>query len=125
MPVNPAWGLNSGGGGGREAGQSLKLIGQCLPKSVGISYIEKPFHKKMMWRGWRDGSEVNRTGWLLFQKSWIQFPAPTWWLTITYNSSSRVIPSFWPLCTPSMQVVHRYICRQTIHRLKVIYNVQK
>jgi len=30
--------------------------------------------------GWRDGSAVKSTR-LLFQRSWVQFPATTWWLT--------------------------------------------
>lgn len=42
------------------------------------------------------------------------------------NSSDRGSDGpFWPPWALRMQVVHRYICRQTIHRLKVIYNVQK
>lgn len=26
--------------------------------------------------------------WLLFQKNWVRFPAPAWWLTTTCHSSS-------------------------------------
>lgn len=30
------------------------------------------------WGGWRGGSVVKNTGWLLFKKTWIQFLARTW-----------------------------------------------
>jgi hypothetical protein len=33
--------------------------------------------------GWRDGSVVKNTN--FFQRSWVQFPATTWWLTTICN----------------------------------------
>lgn len=38
--------------------------------------------------GWRDGSAVEST-WMLFQRTWVQFLAPTWQLTTVCNSSLR------------------------------------
>jgi hypothetical protein len=32
---------------------------------------------------------VKSTCWLLFQRAWVQFPAPTWQLTIVCNSIYR------------------------------------
>ena len=34
---------------------------------------------------WRDGSAVKREHLLLFQRSQVQFPAPTQWLTTVWN----------------------------------------
>ena len=48
-------------------------------------------------RGGRNRSVV-KEHWLLFQRNWVQIPALTWWLTTTWNSSSRVFDAFfWPL----------------------------
>ena len=36
--------------------------------------------------------------WLLLDRTWVQFPAPTWWLTAICSSSSRRSNAlFWPL----------------------------
>jgi hypothetical protein len=40
-------------------------------------------YKKAIW-GWRHGSEVKSTD-CFFQRSWVQFPATTWWLTTICN----------------------------------------
>lgn len=40
----------------------------------------------------------NEEPWLLFQKAWIQFPAPTWWPTSICNSVVMCSnATFWPL----------------------------
>jgi hypothetical protein len=45
--------------------------------------MEKPGLKKEG-EGWRDGSAVKSIDWL-FQRSRVQIPATTWWLTTIHN----------------------------------------
>ena len=56
----------------------------------------------------REGSAVKR--WLLFQRTRIQFSAPTWWFTTNCNSSSREsYVLFWPLWTSGTHIMHRHV----------------
>lgn len=67
--------------------------------------------------GWRDGSVVKAL--TAFQKTWIQFPAPTGWLTrpaITPVPGATVL--FWSPSAPDTQVVHRHKCRQNTNTCK-------
>lgn len=54
--------------------------------------------------------------WLLFQGSWVQFPAPTcWFTTICMSSSKGSNTSFWPPLAPGMHAVHRHTRGQNAH----------
>ena len=47
---------------------------------------------------------------------WVQFPAPTWWLTTICNSSSRRPDTFfWTPETQDTKVVPMYSWRQSTH----------
>jgi hypothetical protein len=44
------------------------------------------------------------------QQSGVQFPAPRWWLTLIWDSSSKKSDTFWPLLAPAHMVyIHTYI----------------
>lgn len=51
---------------------------------------------------------------LLFQRTEILLPAPTWLITVC-NSCSRVYTLFWLPWVPVTQVVHRYPCKPNTH----------
>lgn len=58
---------------------------------------------------------------LLFQRTWVQLPAPTRPpTTICHSSTKGPDTPFWPLQAPGMQVVHRYTCSQNTQ----IHNIQ-
>jgi hypothetical protein len=45
--------------------------------------------------------------WLLFQRNWVLFPAPTWWLQTNYNSSPRRPSAFFcPSHAPPQVDIH-------------------
>jgi hypothetical protein len=48
--------------------------------------------------------------WLLFQRTWVQFPAFTWWLI-----------------TPRSDTAHRFTCRQNTnaHKIKINKKLKK
>jgi hypothetical protein len=48
-------------------------------------YLGKDFVCLKIILGWKDGSAVKSTHWLLFQRPPVQFPATTWWLTTICN----------------------------------------
>lgn len=52
-----------------------------------------------------------RVHWLLFQRLWVQFPAPTWQITTIYNSITTGSDAlFWSPQASGMHMVHRYTC---------------
>ena len=65
-------------------------------------------------RAWRDDSMVRTL--LILQKTWIQFPAPTWYLITMCNSSSRRSNGFFcPLRAPVTHMAQIHITgRQTL-----------
>jgi hypothetical protein len=59
--------------------------------------------------GWRNGS-------VLLPRPQVQFPAPTWWLTMICDSSSRGADALlWLLQAAGMQAEHRNTCKQNTH----------
>ena len=77
------------------------ISGPCQPYLSSILRQVKKKKKKVC-VGWRDGSVVKC--WLLFQRSWVQFPAITWWLTAICNeiwcpSSSDVFEDSYSVLT--------------------------
>jgi len=58
---------------------------------------------------------------LLFQRTWIQFPAPTWWCITTCNSSSMGSDAlFWPLQAPNTCTVHGCNMQEKRHIYEII-----
>lgn len=57
--------------------------------------------------------------WFL-QGSWVQFAARTWWFITIQNSSSVGSDSlFWPVCVPSINMVHIHTWKQNIYTYKL------
>jgi hypothetical protein len=82
-----------------------------------------------MLRGWRDGSAVKEHQ-LLFQRTWVQFPAPTKGLTTTCNSSPGASRPSSGLHRHPAYLVQRDTCRQNscahnIISFKETYNLLK
>lgn len=89
------------------------LLRVVLGLNLNIYKIKYKFIKT--WWSCRDGSAIKST----LPEDPDQCPAPTWWLMIISNSSSKESP-FWPLQTPDSQVVYRYTCRQNSHTHKIL-----
>jgi hypothetical protein len=64
------------------------LVGKILLEGEETGTLFTPKKKKKTkqtsHRDWRGGSAVKSTK-LLFQQSWVHFPATTWWLTSICN----------------------------------------
>lgn len=73
-------------------------------------------HQRLTWQKTESFLEENKMGWisgsavkkhvLILQRTEVQSPAPTWWLTIVYNSTSRVSNApFWLPWIPGPHMV--------------------
>jgi hypothetical protein len=77
------------GGGGHRGGSWTFLCTPVTPPNREVKAERSglqgdlQLHKCLRLGDWRDGSVVVK--WLIFQGSWVQFPATTWWLTTICN----------------------------------------
>jgi hypothetical protein len=56
---------------------------------------------------------------VLFQRTWVQFPVPTQWLTtICTIPGELVLPLLYPSWLPCIDLVHMHACKQNIHTPK-------
>lgn len=92
---------------GQTAGAQLTLSGHTERSAVSNALSEAGAIGSC-----RGDSETS----LLLQRTWIWFPAPTWWLTGVCNSSSKkigLIPCFGiqghQACTQCIMYIHTYI----------------
>ena len=83
--------------------------GENHPKSCPLTFITSAYHAFM---GsiqsilWRDSSEWQF--WLLFPKTWVQYPRAILWLITGHDSSSRGFDAlFWLLWIPGMHSLDR------------------
>lgn len=62
----------------------------------------------------------------LFQRIWVQFPAPTYQLTTVYNTNYRGSDTlFWPPEVPGMHMVQRHTCVQKLITHKIKKNLKR
>lgn len=75
--------------------------------------------KHLFWKtaGWRESSGGKH---LFSQRTRVRFPPPTWQLTTSHDSSSRLSGTLsWRLGTRHMDVVHRHTYKQNTHPRKI------
>ena len=110
----------------------IALIGSCLntwspvggtvwERLGGVTLLKEVCHWGQALRFQRSYFIPSVLLWLL-QRTWLQFPGPTWWLKTTCNSSSRGIQNFWPPQEPDTYLLHKLkkTCRQNTHTYKII-----
>ena len=89
----------------------------CANHQYGCGWIQTALIKRW-YMGGKDGSMVENSQCLLLQRTWVWFPAHTWWFTTTYTSSSRDSNTSLPSWVPGTHMIHRCIGRQNIHAHK-------
>lgn len=70
---------------------------------------------RLSWRSWRDSSMIKH--WLLFQRTWVQFPIPTSWLTSICKPSSRGSDTMH--AHRAHTYMHMHVHMQNIHIYKI------
>lgn len=82
------------------------------------SDLQMNVHARTNKQSFKDARVVRSTG--CFQRTRVQFPAPTWQCTTTCNPSSRASDALsWLLQAPGMHAVHRHTRRQNTQAYKI------